>query len=84
MTQQKFSSSTYYVQNTIVRKHGTLLFSFQDNEVQREFYDVEGFYVEFSYQGKSSKLGLIKSFSVTEIDQYLPLIDISPLTDLLQ
>ena len=83
MTLQQFSTATYYVKSTMVEMHGTLLLRHEVGKRLNELYDIDGFYVEFSFFGKSSKLGTISCFSILEIDEYLRLVDISEVTDLL-
>ena len=84
MTIQQFSAATNYVQRTMVRFHGHFLLKKREQGAYCLLYEVDGFYVVITYSESSSHISSIKSYTLQEIDEYLSLIDISPITDLLR
>ncbi|RYZ28714.1 MAG: hypothetical protein EOO10_08630 [Chitinophagaceae bacterium] len=83
MTLQQFSKASIYVQHTMVQIHGRMLLEITTSTLYRQLYDVDGFYVEISRCNPSSKIFSIRCYTIMQIDFYLSLVDISPVTDLL-
>lgn len=83
MTVQQFNQATNYVQRTIVQMHGSFLLKRRVGNHFHFLYDLDGFYVVVSTTAATSSIGIVATYPLEEIDEYLLLVDISEITALL-
>lgn len=83
MTIEQFVGATHYVKSTMIKFHGMFLMERSFGTVIVKFYQLDDFYVEVVLSSESDSTPCMKSYRYNEIDDYLPLIDISAIQSLL-
>ncbi len=86
MTIQQFGDATHYVQRTVLEMLGTYLLTKKTRNIVCRLYQVDNFYVEVQTSSHTNITPLFTTYSVEafELDNYLDLIDLSSIEQLLE
>jgi hypothetical protein len=83
MTIEQFTKASLYVKKTMIEFHGSFLLKRDIGTLTIALYEVDGFYVEVFCSSEYQTQFAIQCCTISEIDDYLSLIDISAIYSLL-